>query len=536
MKSNRIYALIAMPVVLALATIACGGDATPESQPTSPPKPTVTPPAATQASSSGAVTSFRDAKQAVIQIAAQGTFYEPEAVQANASWSGSGFIIDPSGVAVTNNHVVTGAARMKVFLDGQEYDARVLGASECWDLAVIQIDGDSFPYLEAFSGDVEPGLDVYTAGFPLGDPEFTLTKGIVSKAKADGESSWASVGSVIEHDATINPGNSGGALIDEQGRVVGVNYAGNAGTNQYFAIKFQDAARVIEDLTDGNDVDSIGINGQALVWNDGQNTGIWVASVKSGSPADKAGVKGGDILTTMEGLNLAQGGTMTEYCDIIRSHKATDTLSIEVLRYGTQEVLAGQLNGRELAVTYSFAEQLGSDVDTTTTSGSGTSYSSYVLVQDETGAIQMEVPQEWTDVNGANWTDDGDVIGAAISAATDLAAYNDRWDVAGVFFGVTDDIAKLGGYVQVLDLRREDLTGLCEFSSRNDYVDSAFEGKYDVFTGCDGADNVYVVLAARPINNPTAFLVLLEVNIMTDADLEALDQIYQTFDVVGSLP
>jgi len=538
MKSNRFYALIAMPVMLALSAVACGGEATPEAQPTSAPKPTVTPPAATQPpTSSGAVSSFRDAKQAVIQIVAQGTFVDPEVgVQANAAGAGSGFIIDQSGIAVTNNHVVTGAARIKVFLEGQEYRAKVLGASECWDLAVIQLEGDSFPYLEMYSGSVDPGLEVYAAGFPLGDPEFTLTKGIVSKAKADGESSWASVDSVIEHDATINPGNSGGALIDEQGRVVGVNYAGNAGTNQYFAIKFQDARRVIDELIDGTDVDSIGINGQAIIWNDGQNAGIWVASVKSGSPADNAGVQGGDILTTMEGLNLAQNGTMTEYCDIIRSHKATDTLSIEVLRYSTQEVLAGQLNGRQLEVTYSFAQQLGGDVDNTTTSGSGTSYSGFVLVQDNTGAIQMEVPQEWADVNGANWTDDGDVIGAAISAASDLAAYNERWDVPGVFFGVTDDIAKLGGYVQVLDVRRDDLSSICTFSSRNDYTDSAFEGKYDVFTSCNGADNVYVVLAARPINNPTAYLVLVEVNIMTDADLAALDQIYQTFDVVGSLP
>ncbi|MEI2690512.1 MAG: serine protease [Anaerolineae bacterium] len=71
------------------------------------------------------------------------------------------------------------------------------------------------------------GLDVYAAGFPLGDPEFTLTRGIVSKARADGETDWASVDSVLEHDASINPGNSGGPLITGDGKVIGVNYAGN---------------------------------------------------------------------------------------------------------------------------------------------------------------------------------------------------------------------------------------------------------------------------------------------------------------------
>jgi serine protease Do len=437
---------------------------------------------------------------------------------------------------VTNNHVVTGAARLKVILQGKDYNARVLGVSECWDLAVIQIDGDNFPYLEAFEGDVEPGLEVYTAGFPLGDPEFTLTKGIVSKARADGESNWASVGSVIEHDATINPGNSGGPLIDADGRLVGVNYAGSSGTNQYFAIKFQDARRVIDQLTDSEDVLSIGINGQAIVWNDGQNTGIWVASVKSGSPADQAGVQGGDIVTTMEGLTLAQQGAMTEYCDILRSHSAEDVLSIEVLRFGTQEYLAGQLNGDELAVTYSFASELGSEVPESGTSGSATTYSEYVQVTDDSGAIVVNIPAEWSDINGGNWTDDGDVIGAGVSAAPSLQRWDERWDEPGMFFGVSDDIAKLGGYVQVLDIRRERLSQNCTFKSRNDYTDAAYEGQYDVFADCNGAGNVYVVLSARPINNPTAFLVLLEVNIMTDADLEALDQIYQTFNVVGSLP
>jgi serine protease Do len=524
-----------MPVVLALATLACGGgDVAPT---TAPAKPTITPPASEPTKSSGgAVSSFRDANQATIQIVAQGTFVDPEVgVQANAAGAGSGFLIDNTGLAVTNNHVVTGAARIKAFLDGQEYRARVLGASECWDLAVIQLEGENFPYLDMYEGDVEPGLEIYAAGFPLGDPEFTLTKGIVSKGKANGESSWASVGSVIEHDATINPGNSGGPLIDDKGRVVGVNYAGNAGTNQYFAIKFQDALKVIDELKGGTDVDSIGINGQAIVWNDGANTGIWVASVKSGSAADKTGIKGGDILTVMEGLNLAQDGTMTEYCDILRSRDVSATMSLEVLRYSTQEVLSGQLNGRELAVTFSFGNELGNDVQNNSGGTSG-GYTGYTLVKDDTGAIQIEVPNEWAQTNGSNWTDSGDVIGAAISAAADLDRYNNNWDEPGVFFGVSKDIARLGGYVQVLDIRRESLSASCTFSSRNDYSDSAFEGKFDVFTDCKGAGNVYVVLSARPKNDPTAFLVLVEVNVMTDADLDALDHIYQTFDVVGSLP
>jgi hypothetical protein len=89
---------------------------------------------------------------------------------------GSGFIIDEAGVAVTNNHVVTGAAFLQVWVGGESEarNARVLGVSECSDLAVIDIEGEGYPYLESFDGPVSTGTTVFAAGFPLGDPEFTL--------------------------------------------------------------------------------------------------------------------------------------------------------------------------------------------------------------------------------------------------------------------------------------------------------------------------------------------------------------------------
>src|SRR4030066_156502 len=262
----------------------------------------------------------------------------------NQAGRGSGFIIDPSGIAVTNNHVVTGAALLKVWIGGDTnkvYNARILGVSECSDLAVIDIDGDEFPYLSWYDGTANVGLDVYAAGFPLGDPGFTMTKGIVSKENADGETSWASVDSVIEHTSTINPGNSGGPLVDGNAKVVGINYAGSSSTNQYFAINRETAPPVIDQLRADKDVDSIGINGQAVSSEDGSITGIWVSSVKSGSPADKAGVKAGDIVTSIENLYLATDGTLKDYCDILRTHQPEDTLAIEVLRWDSQEVLEG---------------------------------------------------------------------------------------------------------------------------------------------------------------------------------------------------
>jgi S1-C subfamily serine protease len=306
-----------------------------------------------QESPSAGVSSLQDVQGAVIQIEAQGTFVDPEWGQVIGAGHGSGFIIDPSGIAVTNNHVVTGAALLKVWVGGdtsKTYNARVLGVSECSDLAVIDIDGEGFPFLDWYDSPIQVGLEVYTAGFPLGEPEYTLTKGIISKENTKGETSWASIDSVLMHDATINPGNSGGPLIDANGKVVGVNYRARKEADQYFAIGKDVAVPLVNTLQGGQNIDSVGINGTAVVSDDGTLSGIWVSSVRSGSPADKAGITGGDILTTLEGFPIATDGTMSNYCDIIRTHSAQDTISIEVLRFITSEYLAGQLNGPPLSV------------------------------------------------------------------------------------------------------------------------------------------------------------------------------------------
>jgi serine protease Do len=110
----------------------------------------------------------------------------------------------------------------------------------------------------------------------LGDPESTLARGIVSKVKADYETEWASIGSVIEHDATINHGSLCGPLVDNSGKMVDVNYGGLSGTNQYYAISRKEAAKVIPLLRAGQDVNSIGVNGNAVVSKDEDISGVWV--------------------------------------------------------------------------------------------------------------------------------------------------------------------------------------------------------------------------------------------------------------------
>jgi serine protease Do len=486
-------------------------------------------------SSMAGVDTLQDVQNATILIEAQGTFIDPEfGMQVNAAGSGSGFIIDPSGIAVTNNHVVTGAALLRVWVAGEDNprNAKILGVSECSDLAVIDIDGEGFDYLDWYSGDVDVGLEVYSAGFPLGDPEFTLTKGIISKAQADGETSWASVDSVLEHDATINPGNSGGPLVDANGNVVGVNYATSLiADNQYFAINASEARSIISRLKDSEDVDSLGINGVAVSSDDGTLSGVWVSSVASGSPADETGIQAGDIVTTLEGLVLATDGTMSDYCDVIRTQGTESTMSVEVLRFASEEILEGQINGRVLNAAGSFAAGVSGGAS------SGATYGSYAYVLDDYSALQVEIPTEWSEVDGSPWVQDDAIFGASLWASSDLQGFNDTWEVPGLKFDVSPNVQALGGLESYLTaISGNNVFQDCVYEGRQEYNDGLYAGLADYFSDCGGAGTDYFLLIAAPIEAPQAFLIELHIQMPDDRDWDAAEHIVDSFEVIGTLP
>lgn len=498
---------------------------------TDPPAATATA-APTEPAGPQPVSDVQDVQSAVVQIVAEGSFIDPQVGQMlNVAGSGSGFIIDPSGIAVTNNHVVTGAALLRVYVGGESEprNARVLGVSECSDLAVIDIEGEGYPYLEWYQGDINVGLDVYAAGFPLGDPEFTLTRGIVSKANASGETNWASVDDVLEHDATINPGNSGGPLVTAEAKVAGVNYAGRSDTNQYFAINPTEARPTIEEMRAGNDVTSIGINGMAVADPESGLYGIWVSSVESGSPADEADVQAGDIIISLENLVLATDGTMSDYCDILRSRSPEDVMRIEVLRFETQQVLEGQLNGDALVVSTDFSQEFGDEV---AGEGAGAaidaSYTGYTSVTDNSGILQVEIPNEWVDIDGSPWVDEnGAELGPAIAAAPSLDGYYNTWNTPGMEFATFFDLGSETTVDELLTLF--DFSDSCTYGGREDYADALYTGQYDVWEDCGDAGSLYIVLVTVPENR--AFHTLVTVQIVSDADLEALDHILNSFIV-----
>lgn len=316
--------------------------------------------------------------------------------------------------------------------------------------------------------------------------------------------------------------------MDGEGKVVGVNYATYSEAFQNFAIGRDVAIPVIEELKQGKNVDTIGVNGQVVSSSDGSIYGVWVSSVASGSPADVAGVQGGDIITTLEGLYVGSDGTMSDYCDVIRTHEATDTMSIEVLRWMSQEYLEGQLNGDALVVTYA-----GDEID----DGGDVAAGDLMTVYDDSDAIGINVPASWNDVQGTYWEADwGDLhfVAANVIAAPDANAFLNTYGAPGVDFAASKDWGAIGGYVELLDGTRHWYEEDCDLDGRYDYEDPVYEGRYDWWI-C-GTESDLIVLAARPIEDPFAYLTLVQIQLVTEDDIDAMTAILESFDVVGSLP
>ena len=536
MPSSRVLVFAVTSLLLAF-TAACGDDGEPSSTPGAIGPTGATVPTGTTGSSptGGApIGRFEDVQAGVIQIIARGTFRDPEVGLSHGSGSGSGFIVSPNGLAVTNNRVVAGAATLEVFVGGdttRSYNARIVGVSECNDLAVIDIEeSEPLPYLQWYEDEIVPGIDVYAAGFPLGDPQFTLTRGIVSKAEADGDiTGTSSIDHTIEHDANMQPGSSGGPLVAANGRVVGVNYAGGVPSTtapQFFAIASELAKPVVERLKEG-DYEALGINGWAVLDEDAGLSGVWIAGIAAGSPASRVGLMPGDVIRAMNGLPVGTDGTLADYCDVMRT-AGDRAISIEVLRYDSGEVLRGEINGdKPLTVVYSPAEDLAPDVSGGQ-AGSATSYADFVTIWDETNSITVDVPEEWQDIAAEPFELEGEQI-PYVAAAPDLDGFFNTYETSGMEFAVFSPQDDLEATVDIFAPDEGD----CEDRGYLQYDDGFYKGVRHVWGECGENGTLYVVLAAVPIGVAAeqSFTAVLLAQLTVEADIEALDRMFATFDV-----
>jgi serine protease Do len=224
---------------------------------------------------------------------------------------------------------------------------------------------------------------------------------------------------------------------------------------------------------------------------------------------------------------MAMDGTMDAYCDVLRTHGQDATLSIEVLRYSTGEILSGQINGRVLEVT---------STGTGTGPSGGATYGSYVSIQDDTGSLTVDVPSEWLDIDGGTLYDEEVLIGPAIFAAPDLAGLIDTWDVPGLEIFATDAVTYVGGSQGLLESEMDFFSQFCTFDGLYDYSDPLYFGQYAVYADCGGIGGASMaILVAEPIDDSVSFLILVEVQIVADRDWEAFQRVLDSFVVSGAL-
>ncbi len=239
---------------------------------------------------------------------------------------GSGVIISPDGYIVTNNHVVDGATQIKVTLhDRRVLTGKVVGVDKLTDVAVVKVNATDLPAISwGDSGKLVPGQTVLAFGSPFGYFQFSVTRGIVSAVNRPNPYSddARKPGGYIQTDAAINPGNSGGPLVNAHGELVGINTFIISDSGSFAGAGFAIPAQLVHSVTNQliahgkveHGYMGISLNDvtpeNAHFFNLKDASGAIVAQVTPGSPADRAGLKQGDVITQMNGETITNGSAL----------------------------------------------------------------------------------------------------------------------------------------------------------------------------------------------------------------------------------
>lgn len=255
---------------------------------------------------------------------------------------GSGFVVSPDGLIVTNNHVIDGATSVRVHLGDRDYPAEVKGVDPSTDLALLKIDaGHSLRYLELGDSDkTRVGDWVMVIGNPL-NLDKTVTTGVVSaKGRSIGINPDSAFENFIQTDAAINFGNSGGPVVDMDGRVIGIATAINAGAeNIGFAVPVSTLQEVLPQLRDKGKVTRgyLGVQIQNLNFETAQSFGLdstdgaLVGRVENDTPAAEGGLKHGDVLLSVDGKKIK---TTRDLIDYVANKGPSSKVTLVVLRDG----------------------------------------------------------------------------------------------------------------------------------------------------------------------------------------------------------
>ena len=289
----------------------------------------------------------------VVTIAVTSSAAGPFGATQTASGTGSGIVLRSDGTILTNNHVVAGATSVTVtFDDGSTARATVVGTDPTSDLAVVRAEGvnDLTPAVFADSDDLAVGQAVLAVGAPLGLSS-TVTEGIVSTldrpVRTGDGASEQSVIDAVQTDAAINPGNSGGALVDLDGRVVGVNSAiatagdgssGNIGVG--FAIPSNDAVTVAEQLIADGTADHPLLGVSVGEPTGATQDGAVLTAVTAGGPAEDAGLRAGDVVTAVGERAVVDADSLIV---AVRDHAPGDEVEVTYVRDGREATTTATL-------------------------------------------------------------------------------------------------------------------------------------------------------------------------------------------------
>jgi S1-C subfamily serine protease len=270
-----------------------------------------------------------------------------QAGQVGQGATGSGFVIDDEGHIITNDHVVEGGGggdfAVRFGEDGQPVEAELLGTDPSVDLALLRVDpddvGDGLQPLElGASEDLRPGDPAIAIGSPFG-LEGTVTSGIVSAlGRTIRAPNGFSISGAIQTDAAINPGNSGGPLLDERGRVIGVNSqirtgGGNANTGVGFAVPVDEIKRSLPALEKGEDPERAFLGVSSAPATDG---GAEVGAVVPSSPASRAGLREGDTIVEIADQPVREPDDVSA---VVNARRPGDEVRVVVERGGERRTL-----------------------------------------------------------------------------------------------------------------------------------------------------------------------------------------------------
>jgi len=253
--------------------------------------------------------------------------------------TGSGVIISPDGFIVTNNHVISGASEIEITLnDKRTYIAELIGADANSDIALLKIEEQGLKYLSFGDSDaIRIGEWVLAVGNPY-NLTSTVTAGIISAKGRDLQGNF-STDSFIQTDAAVNPGNSGGALVNTKGELIGINTAISSQTGGFvgysFAVPSNITQKIIEDFIEFGSVQKVILGIRPVADREDKINGVQIAQVTDQGNAKTAGLKSGDIITSMDGIRIQNFSNLKGF---LNAKRPGDKISVQVTRDGESMV------------------------------------------------------------------------------------------------------------------------------------------------------------------------------------------------------